>query len=186
MNAIAYETMAALLNYPGVEYSASLSRLFSVLPEECSGHAADCATAVGALSLTAQQELFTQTFDLNPICSLELGWHLFGENYERGLLLVRLREELRGAGIPENGELPDHLTYALRLLPTMEHDRAEDFVASIILPSLVKMIQAIRGKNNPYDQLLHALAVLFRVDFPEIPLPTIKVELPVLLEEVPL
>lgn len=182
----AYECMAAVLTYPGPDYRAALEALREQLPAECLVYAAPCVAAIGALSPTAQQELFTQTFDLNPLCSLELGWHLFGENYERGLLLVRLRRELRAATIPEYGELPDHLTYALRLLPRMEHDQAEDLVAAIILPALVRMIQALRGKNNPYEQLLQSLAVLFRLDFPEIPLPQPKVELPVLPEEVTL
>lgn len=181
-----YESMAAVLTYPGPDYSAAMEALLEQLPAECSAHASPCVDVIRALSPTAQQELFTQTFDLNPVCSLELGWHLFGENYERGLLLVRLRRELRAAEILEHGELPDHLTYALQLLPRMEHERAEDFVTAIILPSLVKMIQAIRGKNNPYEQLLQSLAILFRLDFPNIPFPEPRVELPVLPEEVTL
>jgi len=34
------------------------------------------------------------TFDINPACALEVGWHLFGEDYMRGQFLVRMREEL--------------------------------------------------------------------------------------------
>src|SRR6266568_3182701 len=58
----------------------------------------------------ARQELYVQTFEFNPACTLELGWHLFGENYERGEFLVRMREQLRRHGIAESNELPDHLT----------------------------------------------------------------------------
>lgn len=186
MKLASYESAAAVLTYPNVNYSAALQAFRDQMPAECRDQATECAASIGALALELQQELFTQTFDLNPMCSLELGWHLFGENYERGLLLVRLREELRAAGIPEHGELPDHLTYALRLLPRMDHDRAEDFVAAIILPALVKMMQTIRGKHNPYEHVLHAIAVLLRVDFPDIPMPEPKAELTILPEEVTL
>ena len=30
------------------------------------------------------EETFTRTFDVNPACALEVGWHLFGEEYARG------------------------------------------------------------------------------------------------------
>jgi nitrate reductase delta subunit len=186
MNRATYEAIATALSYPTEGYSAAVRILPELVPSDCAAHAGEFVAAVVTRALETQQELFTQTFDLNPVCSLELGWHLFGENYERGLLLVRMREELRAAGISEDGELPDHLTYALRLLPLMDQDRAVDFAGAIVMPALVKMVQAIRGKNNPYEQLLHSLATVMRLDFPEVLLPESKVELPVLPQEVTL
>ena len=186
MNSHAYNAIAAVLNYPGTDYSAALEALHHGMPEECRAQLAGCAAALGALSLMEQQELFTRTFDLNPVCSPELGWHLFGENYERGLLLVRLREELRAKGIPESGELPDHLTCALRLLARMEHGCAADFASAILLPALAKMVKAIGGKCNPFEHLLRSVSVLISTDFPELPVPQPSVDLPVLPEEVAL
>lgn len=186
MNRAMYEALATALSYPAEGYTAAVRTLPGSLPSDCAAQAGEFAAAVDGLPLETQQELFTQTFDLNPVCSPELGWHLFGENYERGLLLVRMREELRAAGIAEDCELPDHLTYALRLLPTLEKDRAADFAGAIVMPAMVKMIQAMRGKNNPYEKLLHSLAMVLRSDFPEISLPESKVELPVLPQEVTL
>ena len=49
------------------------------------------------------EEAFTQTFDVNPACALDIGWHLFGEEYARGMFLVRMREELRKHGLARNG-----------------------------------------------------------------------------------
>jgi hypothetical protein len=46
------------------------------------------------------------------------------------------------------------------------------------------MLQAIRGKDNPYERLLSALAATLHRDFPEIALPEQNVELPVLSQEV--
>ncbi|HWR35901.1 MAG TPA: hypothetical protein VN622_08555 [Clostridia bacterium] len=181
-----YEAMAKVLTYPDQEYTAAVRAFREEMPVECSVQAVEFASCIEALSLQVQQELFTQTFDLNPMCSLELGWHLFGENYERGLLLVRMREELRAAGVPERGELPDHLTYALRLLPRIERERGADFVCAIVLPALMKMWEAMRGKNNPYEKLLQSLAALLNLDFPDIPPPETKVELPILPQEVTL
>ncbi|HWR14132.1 MAG TPA: hypothetical protein VN577_04860 [Terriglobales bacterium] len=182
----AYGCFAALLSYPLTKEMPDFESIIAALPGDCHLRIASFREVMETLSVEAQQELFTQTFDLNPVCSLEVGWHLFGENYERGLLLVRLREELRAAEIREEGELPDHLTYTLRLLPTMEAGRAADFAGAIVLPALVKMIQALQGKNNVYEDLLTCVAVMLRNDFPEISLPETKIELPVLPEEVAL
>ncbi len=120
------------------------------------------------LSLHDLQELFIQTFDLNPVCSLEMGWHLFGENYDRGLLLVKMRQQLRMYGLAETTELPDHLTNGLRLLAHMERDTGAYFAEAIVLPALEKMLEAIRGKNNPYERVLEAARLVVREDFPEL------------------
>lgn len=176
--------IADVLTYPGMNYPELVRACTACASASCAEELCAFADTVAPLSTEAAQELFTQTFDLNPLCSLELGWHLFGENYERGLLLVRMRQEMRACGLAESSELPDHLTHALRLIDRMDHDRAADFTAAVVLPALVKMLQSFAGKQNPYEHVLRALAVELRVAFPEIPLPETKVELPVLSQEV--
>jgi nitrate reductase molybdenum cofactor assembly chaperone NarJ/NarW len=183
-NAETYDALARLLTYPDCDYRCQLALSIGLATPPAGSEVVRFATAIGELSTEQLQELFTQTFDLNPLCSLELGWHLFGENYERGLLLVRMRQELRRAGVAETTELPDHLTHALLLLGRLEHERAADFAAAIVLPALMKMLDALRGKNSAYEHLLLALAAALRKDFPEIPLPQARVELPVLSHEV--
>lgn len=176
--------IADVLTYPGESYADFVRACASCASATCMEELRAFAETAGQLSTDAAQELFTQTFDLNPLCSLELGWHLFGENYERGLLLVRMRQEMRAYGLPENSELPDHLTHALRVIDRMDHERAADFVAAVVLPALMKMLGAFSGKQNPYEHVLRALAMALRESFPEIPLPEAKVELPVFTQEV--
>ncbi len=183
-NADTYEALAALLTYPGIDYRQHLALAIEVAPPAAGANIVRFATEIEGLSTEQLQETFTRTFDLNPLCSQEIGWHLFGENYERGLLLVRMREELRLAQIPEGAELPDHLTHALRLLGRRDDAWAADFTAAILLPALMKMLEAFRGKDAAYEHLLLALAATLREDFPAIPLPQPKVELPVLSQEV--
>ena len=62
------------------------------------------------------EELYTRTFDNVAERSLEVGWQLFGENYARGVLMVRLPGADARHGVPEDTELPDHLTHVLALL----------------------------------------------------------------------
>lgn len=161
-----YNALAELLTYPGEDYRARV--------RACEGWDAGLAgfqQTIAPLPTIEVQELFTRTFDLNPLCCLEIGWHLFGDNYERGTLLVRMRQELRRYGLEESSELPDHLSHVLRLLAHMEPERASDFAGACVLPALGKMLTAIQGKGNPFEHLLLSVQTLVCDDFPEIPLP---------------
>lgn len=104
------------------------------------------------------EELYTRTFDINPITSLEIGWHLYGEAYERGAFLVKMRGLLRRHGIQESAELPDHLTHALRLLGRLEDAEADAFAQQCVLPALHKMLDGFSGHPSPYGNILQAIA----------------------------
>jgi nitrate reductase delta subunit len=164
-----YNSLAALLSYPEQPPRVCHSEAASAAEESAvASELAHFLEHVRPLSSHDLQELFIQTFDLSPVCSLEMGWHLFGENYDRGLLLVKLRQQLRAHEIAEGTELPDHLTYALHLLPCMEREEASYFAEAIVLPALEKMLAALRGKENPYEHVLSAVRAAIRADFPEI------------------
>jgi nitrate reductase molybdenum cofactor assembly chaperone len=128
----------------------------------------------------AAQEHYVQTFEFNPACTLEIGWHLFGENYERGEFLVRMREQLRRYGIAECTELPDHLTYFLQLIPRMDRDEAAELVGQSVLPALGKIREAL--KENPYASLIAAIEARLQADFPDAP--QRPVHLPIFQESV--
>jgi nitrate reductase molybdenum cofactor assembly chaperone NarJ/NarW len=158
---VIFEMLADLLRYPGEDYLPHLADCARVLAGAHPDAALLLAELAGRLegrSVEQLQELFIQTFDLSPVCSLELGWHLFGENYDRGTLLVKMRQELRRYHLPESEELPDHLTHALALLSRMEPERAEEFAAACVLPALAKMLEAIEGKDNPLEAIPQAIA----------------------------
>src|SRR5512142_1422142 len=165
-----HEALAALLTYPDADYPLHIEDALCAAPAACTSPLKAFAAAVLPLTPEQMQELFTITFDLNPVCSLEMGWHLFGENYDRGLLLVRMRQELRRYGVAESSELPDHLTHALRLLGRMEADRAEDFAAACVLPALEKMLAAMRGKGSAYEAVLEAVRHTLHAQYPGMPL----------------
>jgi nitrate reductase molybdenum cofactor assembly chaperone len=115
----------------------------------------------------AQQELYVQTFEFNPACTLEIGWHLFGENYERGEFLVRMREQLRRHGIAESTELPDHLTHLLLLVAAMKHDEAARLAGEFLLPALAKIAAAVPDAH--YQSALRAIERKLETDFPDAP-----------------
>ena len=115
----------------------------------------------------AGQELYVQTFEFNPACTLEIGWHLFGENYQRGEFLVRMREQLRHHGITESTELPDHLTHLLLLIDRLEQHEAAELAGQFLLPALAKIHDAI--KDNPYGSLIATIQAKLETDFPDAP-----------------
>lgn len=121
--------------------------------------------ALDPLSPEQREELYTRTFDINPVCSLEIGWQLFGEEYHRGALLVRLRGELRRHGIEESTELPDHLMHVLSLLDRMDAAEASSFAHCCVIPAVDKMLAAFADQDNPYGNLLLAVARLLKHRF---------------------
>ncbi|MGE5571353.1 MAG: nitrate reductase molybdenum cofactor assembly chaperone [Rhodospirillales bacterium] len=112
------------------------------------------------------QELYIQTFEFDPACTLEIGWHLFGENYERGEFLVRMRGQLRQHGIAETSELPDHLTHVLQLIGRMKPGEAARLVGESVLPALEKIRLP---EDNPYREVLDAVREKLTADFPGAP-----------------
>ncbi len=159
------EALAALFTYPGNGYAAAAENAVA-----SSGSAAPSlsafATEVRRMPLSALRELYTGTFDLQPVCALDLGWHLFEEDYQRGLLLARMRRELRAHGIPETRELPDHLSHALLLLGRMEPAQAEEFAAAIVVPAVEQMLQQLMPSENLFRGLLRAVLQVSSMHFP--------------------
>jgi nitrate reductase assembly molybdenum cofactor insertion protein NarJ len=91
------------------------------------------------------EELFTRSFDVQSVTTLDVGYVLFGEDYKRGELLANLNREHNESGIDCRNELADHLPNLLRLLAVIgdEPDKAEmleELVEEILAPGLRQMI----------------------------------------------
>lgn len=161
------EELAEVLGYPTPGYAARLEacheQVRRCLPDgrdvlaEFDGWIAD-------KPLEQLEELYISTFDLNPACTLDLGWHLFGEDYNRGRYLVKLRREMRQHGIAETEELPDHLSLALRLLARMKPEDAADFATLCVGPALEKIIGAM-PQDNPFQALLETVKLVLEAAF---------------------
>jgi nitrate reductase delta subunit len=158
------EALAALFTYPGTDYLGATENAVA-----CSGPAASAlrefTQKIRCMPLSGLQELYTTTFDLSPVCALDLGWHLFGEDYKRGLFLARMRRELRTHNIPESCELPDHLSRALLLLARMGPSQAEEFACAVVAPALERMLKCM-PPGNLFIGLLQAVQQLITLHFP--------------------
>ena len=113
---------------------------------------------VGRVSLEGMQELYTTTFDLNPVATLEVGWHLWGEQYERGRFLADLRARQDALGIDAGTELPDHLPVLLEMLER-EFDSE---LATQVLTALEKIEKPLGEQGNPYRHVIAAARMAVR------------------------
>lgn len=154
-----FDELGELLRYPGADYLSRLDRACAESePDESRALLQQFRAQAAAMSPQELQELYTRTFDLSPLCSLEVGWQLYGEDYARGSFLVYVRSKLREHGLAERGELPDHLANVLPLIGRLPREQAEEVREGAALPALRKMLQPFADKPNPYADLLRAVA----------------------------
>lgn len=154
------DAVAEILRYPSAERTCDLIRACDVLTKD------ETFPSEGALALGVflndttpedAEEHYTRTFDINPVCSLEIGWHLYGEDYARGALLVEMRQLMRALGVEEGSELPDHLTAGMRVMGRLSEGKAGLFSTTYVQKALFKMNAGFDDLESPYRQVLRDL-----------------------------
>ncbi len=153
--------LAVLFSYPQTEYLPAAQALKTLLTPEQIGQCKEFFAYLEKTPFTDVEEHFTQTFDMNPNTCLEVGWHMFGEDYKRGQFLVYMRQSLAARNIPESVELPDHLSHCLRLLAVLPDDEAQTYAQSYLVKPLQKIIANLED-DNPYAGLLKFLLDLIK------------------------
>lgn len=160
----AFDLAADLLAYPSAERRAGQRRAAARLAElvpACAGGLAPLAGLLASDDAAVAEEAYCEAFDNCGERALEIGWHAFGENYARGSFLVFLRERLRARGLPEDGELPDHLSSVLRAAPGLDADAAAMVLDELTLPAVRRILDGFGDGGNPWrGAVTCALAVL--------------------------
>lgn len=148
-----YALLAQVFEYPGEDFPEHVERACRATGEAYPAAAGPLREFADLLPwgvadepLREMEEIFTRSFDIQAITTLDVGYVLFGDEYKRGELLVNLSAEHKAAGLECGDELGDHLSNLLRLVAVTE-DRAmlDDLVAMIIAPGLRRMV----GEFNP-------------------------------------
>lgn len=160
MDRATLDLIAGSLEYPGPE-TASLARRAA---ERTAGDHIAMAHALWDLAVRHEtspigevEERYTALFDLNPVCTLHIGYQVFGDTYPRGAFIANLAAELRKAGVSRGEDLPDFLPTVLRLLGRLEPEDAEILLASVVQPGLEKMATALEDSTSPWSDVLRAL-----------------------------
>jgi nitrate reductase delta subunit len=169
----ACEILAAFLEYPNDDWE---SRVAFARKVNCDPQS--FIEGVQGLSLSELQELYTRTFDLNPACALEIGYHLFGENYKRGEFLANLRETETPFKLGQEKQLPDYLPVLLRLLTKLDDQELRDsLICECLIPALDKMLASLNDVENPYRNLLDAIRAALHLEVTARPTPEARLNM---------
>ncbi len=156
-----YRSFAEVLDYPGPELferTAQCSRGLADRLPEAERLVRAFQESRAALGIAKLQEIYTSTFDMRAECTLNLSYHLFGEDQRRGMFLARLKELYQLAKVDSGSELPDHLCWLLRYLATEPGtSEAGDIVTDCLCPTVSKVVQGLSEAPNPYRGMLEAL-----------------------------
>jgi nitrate reductase delta subunit len=161
-----YSILADLLEYPGDDWAECLERAERLcLPGSSHSLLREFLSDVQSTPVPLLQECYTRIFDLNPVCTLEVGYHLFGENYKRGLFLANLSETEKSHEVALNGQLPDYLPALLLLLDRLpEGELRTDLISQCMVAALEKMSQALSKSESPYAHLITFVHELLKSD----------------------
>lgn len=156
-----YRKFAGMFDYPDSCYTQKLQQVQVFLDQHYRKAGAvlkEFAEFAFQASVIELEEVYTRSFDVQAITTLDIGYVLFGDDYKRGAMLVNLNREHKEAGIDCRSELADHLPNVLLLLAQMKDDelRAE-LVQKIVAPALRKIIlgfdpEKIRQRNAVYKK----------------------------------
>lgn len=157
MSADLLETVAASLEHPGPGKAETPGTAPGCVPPALASALRELGAYLSAAPPGEAQERYAALFDLNPVCTLHAGYHLFGEDYKRGELLSGLAAELRRAEIPNGTELPDFFPTLLRLAARSDVEARSTLVDYLLLPALVKMTAALAESKSPWAAVVRAL-----------------------------
>lgn len=155
-----YDLLASVLTYPDAAFDGNLDQCGEMMRSADPNLAqrfSKWSDRMKCLSLEERQEVYARTFDMSPKCTLEIGWHLFGEQYDRGTFLVWMRGQLRELGLSESTDLPDHARHVLAVLGRLEPEAADHFGTACVLPSFEIIREGLKNLDSPYDVLIDAI-----------------------------
>jgi nitrate reductase molybdenum cofactor assembly chaperone NarJ/NarW len=169
-----YASFADLLSYPTASILEQADDCLDQLQDshpEATPAFENFLLGLKQCELEKLKELYTTTFDMQPVCYPYIGYQLFGESYKRGALMAQLNEAYHACGYSTGQELPDHVSVALRFLGLDAANREGEFCQSLLysglIPALGKMLQPFGTQSeNPYFWLLSAIQ-RFLVQTPE-------------------
>ena len=187
-----YIVFADLFRYPEENYkelAASCQDLINTHYPEMTSELQKFTDYINTHNTVECQTLYTKTFDVQPMCYLDLGYVIFGEDYKRGAFLLHMQEEQRKANNDCGTDLSDNISNILTLYNKSKNSQLLDELAvRIMIPGLEKMIQEFEkarvdlkiqvlkklhkaiiqedlNHDNVYKNLFETMLFVFKKDF---------------------
>lgn len=143
-----YIVFADLLRYPGADYPEKAVKCLGILQKDYPAVAEEIQPFVDYICSHTRdeyEELYTKTFDVQPICYLDLGYVIFGEDYKRGAFLLHMQEEQLKAKNDCGTDLSDNISNMLTLFTKTDNQELLDELAvKILIPGIEKMISEFK------------------------------------------
>ncbi len=165
-----FDDLASLVTYPEGNTTQDLCRMVRTVKASLPEAEESLRSFLGFIEdqpIGKLEEIYTRTFDSNATQSLEVGWHIFGENYSRGAFLVHMRQQLRYLGLPESSELPDHLTHVLRVIGRLDAEEATELAIASAAPAIKTIVEALTSSESIYLGVLEAILKAVDSKIPE-------------------
>ncbi len=139
-----YSLLANLFRYPEEDFMLQLNKSQNFLDEfypEAGKELRTFSEHMTTCQPDNRQELFTKTFDVQPICYLDLGYVMFGEDYKRGAFLLSMKVEQQKIDNDCGTDLPDNICNVMDLMTISKDDEfLKDLVQHIFIPCVKMMI----------------------------------------------
>jgi len=163
-----YAEIAQILEYPDAHYGERVKNVGHLLEgrgNQMKEGIARFSAFVSLAKCNALEELYVQTFDVQSICCLDVGYVMFGEDYRRGQFMAQLKMLENKHGIDCGSELPDFLPNILRLMPALKYEECAMLIEKIVGPAMDKMLQGFATDGNVFREPLAVLREIIREDY---------------------
>lgn len=157
-----FRVLSVLLHYPGEDYFRQVSKIEPILvdmpPEEFKVSISEFITRIRTQSLIQLQETYTAAFDMNPATTMNLTYHIWGDNEKRAGMLSRIQQVYQDAGYDRiTGDLPDYLPLMLEFLSVGPEEKNEALIWEC-LQDFDAYITRLRAVAPMHSDLLQPLA----------------------------
>lgn len=161
-----YSLLADIVSYPQADLETSASQCAELLEGTlpAAGKAMrEFLAFVEKEPLGTLEEIYTSTFDMNPLCPPYIGYYLFGDTHKRGDFLVRLKNDYRVYDFAVEGELPDHLSVMLQFLAINEDEQsARVLIGETMVPAIDEMERKAAKAGGAYHHVIRTIQLIFR------------------------
>lgn len=139
-----YNLLSELFRYPDAEYLNKINACQALMERDYPEAALQLNVFTKYMNNATEdqrEEIYTKTFDVQPICYLDLGYVIFGEDYKRGAFLLHMQGEQQRINNDCGSDLPDNICNVFTLLSKSDDEAFIDELAvEIIIPAVKKIL----------------------------------------------
>jgi len=153
-----YAEISVLFDYPDESYYETITKVKSTIATRYKDALEELEKFEKLIpkDIYQLQEIYTKSFEVQAVTSLEIGYLLYGDDYTRGDVMVGLSQEHAAVNNDCGEELSDHLANVLRLISKMENqDTIEELVKLMVAPAVENMMKEFTPSSMEQKDALY-------------------------------